>query len=51
MWIRGGGCKTLIHKMWIICLFLLLNRSLSGLREEGDEGDMVDKMDYVDREE
>ena len=22
MWIRGGG-KTLIHKMWIICLFFL----------------------------
>ena len=19
MWIRGGGCKTLSHKMWIIC--------------------------------
>ena len=28
MWIRGGGGKTLIHKMWIICRFLLLNPSL-----------------------
>ena len=24
----GGGGKTLIHKMWIICRFLLLNISL-----------------------
>ena len=31
MWIRGGGGKTLIHKMWIKNMFFFLNPSLSQL--------------------
>ena len=32
--IKGGGGKTLTHKMWIICQFIL-NPSLKGLKENG----------------
>ena len=49
MWIRGGGGKTLIHKMWIKNMFFFLTLPLHKMVvfEETNDENLPQIMQYL----